>query len=221
MIDVKRDVEQRITEIDLYFAFMQKIDLKSTRLKLRRTQEAIDPNLNKILRANAFLLLYNLVESSMRNALEEIYAKIRTDGKSFDDISDGIKREILSYLRSEKIGMDRFIDQVNLIAVDILEQCIPAKTAFSGNIDARKIREVALLYGFSSHTNYRSTKAGEQLLTVKNRRNGLAHGDYSFEECGKEYTFQELLGIKKQVTAYVRQIMNNIESYINAQGFLR
>src|SRR5437868_6471262 len=127
MIDVKRDVEQRITEIDLYFSFMEKIDLKSTRLQHNGATEIIDPNLSKILRANAFLILYNLVESSMRNALEEIYARIRANGKTFDDVKDGIKREVLRYLKSEKMGLDTFIERVNYIAVDVLEHCIPAQ----------------------------------------------------------------------------------------------
>ena len=216
MIDVKRDFQERVNEIDLYFTFIEKIILKDSSLLFRNgRKEKIDADLSQILRANGFLLLYNLVESCIKKSIEEIYFSIRRNGIKYDDVKDGIKKEIIKYLRSDKISPDTFILLVNDIAQDIVEHCFSSERIFSGNVDAKKIRDAAAIYGFSTKTDKRKTKGGINLLTVKNRRNGLAHGDYSFRECGKDYTIQDMIKIKKEVTVYLKQILDNIENYIN------
>jgi hypothetical protein len=88
----------------------------------------------------------------------------------------------------------------------------------SGNIDARKIREIAEQYGFSAKT-HKLTKGGEKLEIVKKLRNALAHGDISFSECGRDYTVAELKEIRKQVIWYLRNILKNIERYIEDKRF--
>lgn len=222
MIEVKRDFEQRANEVDLYFSFMEKIILREARLTFKNGKhEIVDPNLTKILRANGFLLLYNLVESSLKRGVEEIYLSIRKNGNDFNQIKDGIKREIVNYLKSDRMSSDNFVVLISDIALDVLEHCYSVERSFSGNIDARKVRDVATRYGFSAKTDRRSTRDGVNLLTVKDRRNGLAHGDYSFQECGKEYSVQEMMKIKREVTSYMRQLLENIETYIKNQEYLR
>jgi DNA-binding phage protein len=53
-----------------------------------------------------------------------------------------------------------------------------------------------------------------------NKRNDLAHGNKSFAEIGKDITVEELLKIKEEVTAYLEQILNNINQYITGQDYL-
>jgi hypothetical protein len=222
MKDVKRDFQERLDEINLYFSFLEKVILKEgTLLYADGTSENIDATLVKTLRANGFLLIYNLVESCIKKAIEEIYISMRRDNVEYDNIKEGIRKEIINYLRSSKTGTDSFVSSVNNIAEDIIEHCFSAETLFSGNVDARKIREIAKKYGFSTHTNTARTKSGAKLLTVKTRRNDLAHGVYSFQECGKEYTIQDMLEIKNEVTSYLEQILDNIEIYIDNKEFLK
>lgn len=222
MKDVKRDFQERLDEINLYFSFLEDVILRNGKLLYPDgTSENIDATLIKTLRANGFLLIYNLVESCVKKAIEEIYVSMRRENIAYDDIKEGIKKEIINYLRSNKTGTESFVSSVNKIAEDIIEHCFSADTLFSGNVDARKIREIAKKYGFSTHTNTARTKSGAKLLTVKTRRNDLAHGIYSFQECGKEYTLQDMLEIKNEVTTYLAQILNNIESYIDNKEFLK
>ena len=65
-----------------------------------------------------------------------------------------------------------------------------------------------------------STLDKTKLLTVKSKRNDLAHGIFSFKECGKDYGFQDLYEIKIHVVEYLRQILNNIENYINQKDHM-
>lgn len=222
MKNVKRDFQERLDEINLYFSFLENVILKKGRLLYADgTSENIDSTLIKTLRANGFLLIYNLVESCIKKAIEEIYIGMRRDGIEYDSIKDGIRKEIINYLKSSKTGTDTFVASVDNIAQDIIEHCFSAESLFSGNVDAKKIKEIAKKYGFSTSTNTGRTKGGAKLLTVKTRRNDLAHGVYSFQECGKDYTIQDMLEIKNEVTAYLEQILDNIETYINNKEFLK
>lgn len=222
MKDVKRDFQERLDEINLYFAFLENVILKDGKLLYPDgSSENIDTILIKTLRANGFLLIYNLAESCIKRAIEEIYIGMRRDSIEYDNIKEGIRKEIINYLRSGKTGTDNFVSSVNDIARDIIGHCFSAEALFSGNVDAKKIREIAKKYGFSTRTNTARTKSGEKLLTVKRRRNDLAHGVYSFQECGKDYTIQDMVEIKNEVTTYLEQILNNIENYIDNNEFLK
>lgn len=89
---------------------------------------------------------------------------------------------------------------------------------FSGNVDARKIRDTATEYGFSHLTDYAKTGHGLDLLIIKSNRNDLAHGYKSFAEVGKEETADELLEIKKKTVSYLREILQNIEQYLSKKN---
>ncbi|MDJ0636882.1 MAG: MAE_28990/MAE_18760 family HEPN-like nuclease, partial [Xenococcaceae cyanobacterium MO_188.B29] len=92
---------------------------------------------------------------------------------------------------------------------------------FSGNIDARKIKQTAEIYGFSYKTDPKKTQDGYDLLKIKTNRNDLAHGFKSFEEVGRDASADELLQIKKRVICYLREILQNIETYISKQEYLK
>lgn len=221
MKDVKRDFQERCDEIDLYFSFMEKVAKRGSKITLSDgTVNKINSELAKTLKANGFILLYNLVESSIKRAIEEIYVKMKQDETKYDDVKESIKREIIIFLK-HKTNTEEFVKSVNFIAEDIIEQCFSPKNLFSGNVDAKEIRETSKKYGFSTATNNRITKGGKELLTVKTHRNDLAHGVFSFKEVGKNYPPQEMLRIKKEVTSYIKQILDNIENYINKKEFLK
>ncbi|NES67766.1 MAG: hypothetical protein F6K24_22250, partial [Okeania sp. SIO2D1] len=102
------------------------------------------------------------------------------------------------------------------ISLDIIKVGFDRKKLFSGNIDAQKIKTTAKKYGFSAKT----ITNGNDLLTVKNNRNDLAHGHKSFAEVGKDKSTDELIEIKNNVVKYLRQIIKNIETYLTNQEYL-
>ncbi|HDZ1292137.1 TPA: hypothetical protein RRW10_002409, partial [Klebsiella pneumoniae] len=80
--------------------------------------------------------------------------------------------------------------------------------------------EKSVIYGFSINSDYIHTKHGEKLATVKQHRNDLAHGNVSFAELGKNVSYQDLENVSLEVIAYLDSIANNIEHYINSNGYL-
>lgn len=221
MKDVIRMFLERVEEINVYFSFLENIMVKEAKVVLSDGKShEIDINLAQILRANGFLLLYNLVESSMSQSIEAIHREVLDKGINYDSVSRLVKREILNHFK-KNVNTDNFIDSVNSIATDILKFYPQSRGFFSGNVDAREVKSLSEKYGFSCKTNARKTKNGKRLLTVKTRRNDLSHGFVSFQECGKDYTIQEMIETKEEVVQYIEGVLNNIDDYLKLKKYLK
>ncbi|MEM7717144.1 MAG: MAE_28990/MAE_18760 family HEPN-like nuclease [Cyanobacteria bacterium P01_A01_bin.68] len=98
--DVKEDFNKRSKEVSKYFIFLKSLEQGTTKLSMGDEKKKvktrdIDSELEKTLKASGFLLLYNLVEATMRNAIEAIFDELRTQKVSFNKIKPGIKKIIL------------------------------------------------------------------------------------------------------------------------------
>ncbi|RDB07168.1 MAE_28990/MAE_18760 family HEPN-like nuclease [Runella aurantiaca] len=221
MKDVTRMFQERAKEIDSYFFLLEELMIKEAKIAFSNgTIHKIDINLAQILRANGFLLLYNIVESSISQAIEAIHNEILTKEIEYDALNQLVKKEIFNYIK-KNTKSDNFITGVQNIVTDILKFHPQSREIFSGNVDAREIKALSEKYGFSCKTNARKTKNGENLLTVKRHRNNLAHGFISFQECGKEYSIQQLIEIKDEVIHYVGNILHNVEDYLDKEMYKR
>jgi MAE_28990/MAE_18760-like HEPN len=112
------------------------------------------------------LLLYNLVEATMRDAIEMIFDELKDKNISFDEVRDDLKKNIIKNFKDNQ-AMDRLLANIQVISVDIISAGFNKEKLFSGNIDAKKIKKIANMYGFSYKTNAKKTKDGSDLITVK------------------------------------------------------
>ncbi|NEO53061.1 MAG: hypothetical protein F6K54_08170 [Okeania sp. SIO3B5] len=227
---VFEDFNERSKEVSEYLTFIN--DLQKEKMKLiTESQEnsrpkKIDKGLEDTLKASAYLLLYNLIESTMRNAIEAIFDELKNQGVSFDQIRPELKKIVLDNLKQR--NSDKITEKIKNISLDIItivfdksvfeegELLFGNEKLFSGNFDARKIKTVAKEYGFSSQTKTDS----RDLLIVKTKRKDLAHGIKSFAEVGREKSVDELIKIQDKVVEYLRQILENIETYLDNQDYL-
>ena len=218
-----QNFNERAKEVSKYFIFLKSLEQSTTKLSMgvkvdqSRIKE-IDPDLLKTLKASGFLLLYNLVEATMSNIIEAIFDKIKSEGTSYDEIRPELKKVVLKHLKKRNI--DDIYGNIAVISVDIINAGFVKKDLFSGNLDGRKIRETATEYGFSHVTDHAKTGNGSDLLTIKANRNDLAHGDKSFAEVGRDKTADELLVMKNRVIRYLKQILQNIEIYLDNEEYL-
>lgn len=90
----------------------------------------------------------------------------------------------------------------------------------AGNVDARLIRKLATVYGFSSVTRPDYTWNGTDLRTVKDKRNALSHGFQSYEDVGRDYPARELLAITRRSLAYVSDILKNVSDYLEGHQYI-
>ena len=217
------DFNTRVKEINEYFLFLEGLDNGNIKLALfnsygEREIKAIDSELGKTLKANCFLLLYNLVESSMRNAVEAIFDELKGKKVSFNAVRKEIKKVVLQNFKNR--SPDNIHTKIKDISLDIITAGFDSKKLFSGNIDRDEIIKTARKYGFSYDTDYATTKHGENLFNIMEKRNDLAHGNKSFSEVGKLVSISDLLKIKDEVIEYIGQILKNIESYLNEKEYL-
>lgn len=227
------DFDKRAKEVSKYFHFLKNLDQGSIQLSMGNSNnmktKPIDDDLEKTLKATGYLLLYNLVEATMRNAIETIFDELKTQAVSFDDVREEIRKIIINHVRDKEIlTTDALLLGLRNISVDIVSVTFDAlvkkenkNRLFSGNVDSKRIEEIAKIYGFSSITNKDKTRRGNDLLTIKTNRNDLAHGFKSFEEVGRNATADELLKIQKRVICYLREILENIETYISNKEYLQ
>ena len=204
---VKEIFQERVNEINRYYTFISSFSLENP-----------DKELNKILRSNLILMLYNLVESSITNSIEEIHSNIYTNRISFNVLNIELKKILIRQIKN--MNPHTFVQSINDIAIDIIKQAFNKRQISDGNIDNDTIVKLGRQYGFCTFTNYQDSQSGRCLKAIKGRRNDLAHGTYSFTEIGKEYTIEDLGRMKNEAIKYLAEIIQNIELYLNSKSYI-
>ncbi len=215
------DFDERARDVSDYLCFLRDLEQEKILLSQDGVISKIDTELDKSLKATGFLLLYNLVESTMRNAIQSIFDEIGNKGVSFDQLRIEIKKIILQNVKKnvQECGVNDVVGKIENIFNDIIQLGFNQDELFSGNVDAKEIRRIAKQYGFSATTDI-DTRDGFDLLSIKEHRNDLAHGVMSFKEVGKNTSAENLVQISARVIKYLRQILENIDDYLVNQEYL-
>jgi hypothetical protein len=171
-----------------------------------------------VLRAGTFLILYNMIESAARQSVQEIHDSMVQKHVPFSRLRRSIRREVIRGFK-KRGDLERHQDMKD-VPVELVTAALDVEDHFSGNVDAKRIRDIAELYGFSTKSNKVVTRDGTELLTIKSIRNDLAHGLKTYEEVGRDYPIKELLGISIRATTYIGAILDNIAHYLDSEDFL-
>jgi len=170
------------------------------------------------LRAGTFLLLYNLIEATTRGAVEAIHDSITSANVPFGSLTVELRREVI---KGFKVAADPDVHHtIPDIAAGFVGIAFEKDVEFAGNVDARLIRKLGASYGFSCDTAKEQTWGGVDLLTIKERRNALAHGDQTFEEVGRDYPSRELVALSRRATCFMKDILENVAAYLEAGCYL-
>ena len=221
------EFEAKVQEISEYFSFIE----KTTHLRLHdnRGMVQVSKTVHNVLKANLFLLLYNLVESSFKNSLEKICINITNETLKYKDVIPEIKKmwiekEYKNFDGLKNIKKSEFImNKIENIANDIVKiefyrnEEKTKNDDISGNLDAREMKRINEKYGAKLDTVLNMD--ANSLLTVKTKRNNLAHGNEIFSECGENYTINELREIEKESIKYMRFILNHIKIFITNKQY--
>lgn len=218
MQTVLDDFNKRAKEITDYVVFIKNLENQNIKINQENQVTKIDIELLKTLKATAYLLIYNLIESTMRLAIEYIFNEIKTKKVSFDNLRQELKRLIWQNIKNK--SADTLTEKIINIGKDIIDASFDSSKLFSGNVDAKEIKETAKKFGFSYQTDDTNTRGGTDLLSIKTHRNNLAHGWESFNDVGKNATGENLGEISERVIEYLRQILENIEQYLANEEYL-
>ena len=230
MISTRAKYNELIIEIDYFFAVLSQLDAELTDYS-REYAESIEgykqDNFLKILKANALLMIYNLVESTVSNGIEEIYDKLNANNATYSTV----RKEIQDIWFSFKFGQvyqpeahfrsykNKALEIINSIVIGETIELSGKALRFEGNLDADEIRKVCDVHGIEFRPDD-TCRGGERLKDVKTKRNDLAHGTLSFAECGRDYSLEDLEEIKKQTYAFLSGLLDGMHNYYDTDGFL-
>lgn len=228
---VKIEFEKRVLEIEQYFEYIAILDngkcsINGKTIDGANFEKEINDDLVKILRANGFILLYNLVEATITKSIEALFATIYEREVTFKNLSDNLKKLwiIQKSLPLNKgidaIGSNKIIEIITKVVNEIIENetsqleidCVK----ISGNVDAKKIRDIADKIGFERPSQHQ----GEDLVIIKDKRNKLAHGEFSFCEIGKDYSVRDMCKFKNSTINHLEEYIYKIEEYIQLNSYL-
>lgn len=241
---LRLNFDSRVAEIEKYFSFLEHVE-SDYRVLSNYTQTGtfnVDDELSKVLKANGFLLLYNLIESTILNSIVGIFDAVKVENLCYHEVNEQIKKywfkNIFKY--DEKIEKSTLYQKFYKIMEDIIQplplEIIKTKVEHGGSIDALKIREILKDLGIQFITpHYSKDTHGEVFLKIKSNRNDLAHGQKSFSEIGKDITFNgviktteeeieiiEEMGLfhfKKFTIEHLEVFITAIDAYITSKAF--
>ncbi len=218
--------EKRKTEINTYLDYLILLDKDTIELKYTENQEEkskqVAPEFLTTLTANSFLLLYNVIESTIRNSIVAIYDNIKAEGVTFNDLSGNLKKLWTKFetdrfkegnFRMESIR-DFVLDFANKIVLNEVVVFSEDWMDFSGNLDANEIRVLAEKIGFLKSPD------GRNLVKIKDKRNRLAHGEHTFYDVGKDFSVREIMDLKNEVFMYLDDVVNNVGDFIKSKSYL-
>lgn len=223
--DIRTQFSDRVAEIEKYFHLLENILEKDAKLIFpndNNRQEQFELDLGGTLKSGAVLLLYNLIEFSVLRCIEEIHQIISNEKLTYDLVSVNIQKIWLSqfYERfKETSGKDEnVLTNLKLMVDTLLRSNVPVELVYrdkekrssetSGNLDARKIKEIAEKYGI----DFQESSKG--LKDIKEKRIELAHGVKSFLECCNSMSLRDLKGLKTESVRFIEKFIDAVEDYI-------
>ena len=222
--ELYNDFRERSKEVVSYVKFAQKISsTRSLILSQRENNDIkridgyeIDSDLIKTIRASGYLLIYNLVESTLSNAIDLIHQSIDVHGYEYHNLNKNLQNIVLN-------NFGKIIGKANIphpIQQAVVNMGYNKSKLFSGNIDCREIKKVSKKYGFEvPDHNSKGRPIGDYILEVKKKRNSLAHGSISFELCGRETPPEHLVDLSAQTIVYLRGIIRSVSSFVRNNKF--
>ena len=198
MSSVEEDFNQRCEEIEKYLGHLLVLEKES----------GVDVALMATMKASAMLLIYNLVESTAVNCIESIYDHLKVESIGFIAVDDSLKAMVLKCARDS--NPKKLVEKMRSELLDLAVAAFKKDAVFSGNVDARSIREMWSDYGISRTGAYEE----EALLQVKTARNDLAHGVKSFSELGRSLTAPDLEVKYRATKEFLFVALKDVERHI-------
>ncbi|MEG4282093.1 MAE_28990/MAE_18760 family HEPN-like nuclease [Microcoleus sp. A006_D1] len=234
MKDFIKEFNRRVAEIQKYFELVDRIEqlgaFSTNSITFPSGEYIVDSDLQKILKSHCYLLLYNLVESSIRNGITAIHDVILTYQLTYKDLSPKIKRLWLlndrsksfrdSYIKKDTVA-DNLQELIESVLDDEMVSLDPSNIPISGNLDAKTIKELIDMYGFFGNLGVLSKEIDDILNFVVKIRCDLAHGNVSFCDASSQslITWSKLVDDKDKLVKYLTHLLNNIDDYIENKKY--
>lgn len=177
----------------------------------------------KIMKSNSILMLYNLVESTIRVSMLDYYSCLNDKQLSFSQAIESIQKlwvkNHLNQTNSNELNQKVFNLILNVINNNYSVEIERESFHLSGNADVKEMKRILETHGIT-YNNDSFRDFGGALLTIKNKRNYLAHGNISFEDNGGRFSIQDINELKDKTYQCLDYFISLINSAITNQEFM-
>ena len=177
------------------------------------------------MKAACFLMLYNLVETTIRASMAEIYNVIRQQKCALRDVSEHLQDVWINqrfWLAPHEATPATYRDRAaRMLRETMSGQALALKAdhlPIGGNINADVLRKLCKDHGVTLQAP-KQVRGGVELQTIREQRNALAHGDKSFIECGREFAISDVYRIAKECLRFIRAFVVSVERFIKTGGY--
>lgn len=221
IIDVNFD--KRKEDVDAHFRCLAFIDNVATYKNMPIVDKSsdaelyVDQQMQCCMKAQTLVILYNLVESTVCDCLNYIYDSVADDGLTYADLTDEMRNMWTASCRRASRAEQNWTETAKMPVLAVFDE-IAINT--SGSIDIRKIYEAFGKHGCSIAEEKRE-ECGNSFLTVKNKRNLLAHGNVSFSQCGASYTFPNLEKMRTDIITFLTIVISATKKFVDDKKYKR
>lgn len=188
-------------------------------------EKELPASVRATLKASTHLLLYNLTEATIRSAILWIVEAISKEDDPYRRLKDPLRNLLFErHHRAGKPPIKALLDAVlagGRIDQKAFDAAFNSDQLLSGNVDAKKIRDVASEYGFecppkaSDVRNY-----GEPMVNTRKRRDDLSHGLKSFSEVGGDTMVSVLIDIHRTTVELLSEVVDEVDDFVAKKRFL-
>ncbi|AGV74224.1 MAE_28990/MAE_18760 family HEPN-like nuclease [Lactococcus cremoris] len=231
---MNEEFEKLKGEIDRFYNFLEYLSLRQIGLG-NDEYKVVDCNilekeefdsLFKSMKSNLVIMLYNLVESTVRLTMYGYYDNFNNTKKAYKNVTEEVRKVWIKYssktFNENKIQQQVFEMIESAIDKEYFLELDSQKFHLSGNADTQEIKEILKVHGLKyDETNFKN--CGWSLKSIKDMRNSLAHGNISFEDNGKTLAISDIKLYKEQTyecLTYFMEVVDNAISTSNANIFL-
>ncbi|WP_024668187.1 MAE_28990/MAE_18760 family HEPN-like nuclease [Pseudomonas syringae] len=214
MNGIKSELLERNTSINRLFSHIEEVSEQRGKIEVV-----------VVLKASFFMALYNNIEATAYATLEQMHCRLGL--RKYSELTGKLQNRMLEY----SFGKGRSADlndgskvqamRQKILAEDIrfpsINDFLKRKTIFSGNLDARRLGEIADEYGmvvplFRGRTDH--------VLVVKHKRNKIAHGELSLSDAGKGIKNNDLREISRAVNLVLEDFVSAADEFLINQHYL-
>lgn len=227
------EFDKRINEVEYYFYCLEQLyrfnDQKQSEVLKKKmiSKEHDFQDFLIILKANSFIVLYNLIEASIKNLILNIYDEVEMMSLTYDEVCDKLKNMWVDVYYNSLSHTTTNYSQHKEKAKVMIEFIIDEKKVefggdvkLSGNADLYNIKKIFDNHGLSIPSEI-SRNVGGGLLEVKNKRNSIAHGKISFIDGGRDSSLNDLFRYKQEIFSFLIALENVVGDYINNKEYLK
>lgn len=230
MLVVYEEFKDKCLEIERFLAFVDDLDSGTNNHLLFKNStniwdiKPISREVQKTLRASCYLLIYNLLESTTCDALDAIHLTLDSEQRDLQELSNNLKKIVFNNLKDglgEK-GIEEIINSQIDLRISILTHGYNKRNFLSGNFDIDAVKKIERRYGFKLHAlNGQSGVFDPKIIkTIKYKRNALAHGGESFEQCGQGIPVFSMNANYNHAKNALLALFNGINNFIENKKYL-